>query len=85
LAYWNGDLDNPHDRNDVCNEDVESDIEQVNRIENLESPERRDVRAAPHVPSLIRHKQKSKRHVEMVLVVAVNAIEISWNKGVTKM
>jgi hypothetical protein len=80
---WNGDLDNPNDSEDDCTADVESDMEQDNPIEDPESPEQRDVRAAPNVPGLIRPTRKSKRHAEKVLVT-VNAIETRRNKGVKK-
>jgi hypothetical protein len=36
---WNGDLHNPIDREDDCTAEVESDMDQENNIENLESPE----------------------------------------------
>jgi hypothetical protein len=80
---WNGDLDNPNDSEDNCAADVESDMEQDNTIEDPESPEQRDVSAAPNVPGLIRPTRKSKRHAETVLVT-VNTIEIRRNKGVKK-
>jgi hypothetical protein len=80
---WNGDLDNPNDSEDDCAADVESDMEPDNTIEDPESPEQRDVSAAPNVPRLIRPTPKSKRHAEKVLVT-VNAIETRRNKGVKK-
>jgi hypothetical protein len=80
---WNGDLDNPNDSEDDCAADVESDMEQDNTIEDPESPEQRDVSAAPNVPGLIRPTRKSKRHAEKVLVT-VNTIETRSNKGVKK-
>jgi len=80
---WNGDLENPNDCEDDCAVDVESDMEQDNSIEDPESPEQRDVSAAPNVPGLIRPQRKSKRHAEKVLVT-VNAIEMRRNKGVKK-
>jgi len=46
---WNGDLDNPNDSDDDCAADIESDMEQDNSIEDSESPEQRDVSAAPHL------------------------------------
>jgi len=80
---WNGDLDNPNDSEDDCAADVESDMDQDNTIEDRESPEQRDVSAAPNVPGLIRPTRKSKTHAEQVLVT-VNAIETRRNKGVKK-
>ena len=78
---WNGDLDNSNDSEDDCAADVESDMDQDNSIEDPESPEQQDVRAAPNVPRLIRPTQKLQRQVEQVLVT-VNAIETRPNKGV---
>ena len=80
---WNGDLDNPNDSKDDCEADFEYDMEQDNTIEYPETPEQRDVSAAPNVPGLIRPTWKSKRHAEKVLVT-VNAIETRRNKGVKK-
>ena len=80
---WNGDLDNPNDSEDDCAPNVESDMEQDNTIQDPESPEQRNVSAAPNVPGLIRPTQKSKRHAEKVLVT-VNTIEMRRNKGVKK-
>jgi len=78
---WNCNLDNPNDRKHDCAADTESDIEQNNGIEDPECPEQQDVSAAPIVPGLVRPTRKSKRQVEMVLVM-VNAIETRRNKGV---
>jgi len=78
---WNGDIDNPNDREDDCAADFESDMEQENTIEDPESPEQRDVSAAQNVPGLIRPTRKSKRHAEKVLVT-VNTIETRRNQGV---
>jgi len=61
--------------------DVESDMDQNNRIKDPESQEQRDVSAAPNVPGLIRPTQKSERQAEKVFVT-VNAIETRRNKGV---
>jgi len=58
-------------------------MEQDNSIEDPESPEQRDVSAAPNVAGLIRPTRKSKRHAEKVLAT-VNAIETRRNKGVKK-
>jgi hypothetical protein len=79
----NGDLDNPNDSEDDCAADFESDMHQDNTIEDPESPQQRNVSAAPNVPRLIRPTRKSKRHAEKVLVT-VNTIETRRNKGVKK-
>jgi hypothetical protein len=80
---WNGDLHNPNDREDDCTAEVESDMDQQNNIEDLESPEQWDVTAAPNVPRLNWPIWKSKRHAEKVLVM-VHSIEMRRNKGVKK-
>jgi len=61
--------------------EVESDIEQGNRIEDPECPEQQDVSTVPTVPGLIRPTQKSKRQAEKVLMM-VNAIETRMNMGI---
>jgi hypothetical protein len=71
---WNGELDSPNDRQDDCATDVESDIEQLNHIGDLEYTEQWDVSTAPNVPRLIWPTQKSKRQGEKELGT-VNAIE----------
>ena len=48
---WNGDLDNPNDREDDCGVDIESDIGQDNSMENLDFPEQRDASAMPNDPA----------------------------------
>jgi len=58
-------------------------MEQDNTIKDSESPEQRDVSAAPNVPGLIRPTRQSKRHAEKVLVT-VDTIETRRNKGVKK-
>jgi len=58
---WNCNINNPNDSKDNCPADIESDIEQDNRIEVPECPEQRDVSAARNVPALIRPTRKSKR------------------------
>jgi hypothetical protein len=77
---WNGDLDNPNDREEDCAADDDSDIEHNKCIEDLECPEQQDVRAAPNVPGLVRPTRKSKRQAEKVLMT-VNAAETQRNKG----
>jgi len=78
---WNGDLDNPNDSGDDCTGDVESDIEQGNRIEDPECPDKLEVSAAPNVPGWIWPTQKLQRKAEKLLMM-VNAIEMRRNKGV---
>jgi hypothetical protein len=80
---WNGDLDNPNDREDDCAADVESDMDQDNSIEDPESPEQHNVSTAPNVPRVIWPTQMLKRHGKKV-VVTVNAMETRRNNGVTK-
>jgi len=77
---WNGDLDNPNESEDDCEADNESDVDQDNAMENLESPEKRNVSAAPNVPGLIRPTCRSNRKTEKVLMT-VNATEPRSNKG----
>jgi len=63
---WNGHLDNSNDSEDDCAADIDSDMDQDNTIDDPESQQQRDVRAAPNVPGLIRPTQKSKRQAEKV-------------------
>jgi hypothetical protein len=46
---WTGDFDNPNDSEGDSVADIESDIEQVNGIEDVESPEQQDVSAATNL------------------------------------
>jgi len=78
---WNGNIDNSNAREDDCAADVETDIEQDNRIEDPECLQQREVSAAPNVPGLIRPTPQSKRQAEKVLMT-VNAIEMRRNEGV---
>ena len=77
---WNGDLDNPNEREDNCEADNESDVEQNNSFEDPEYPEQRDVCAAPNVSGLIRPTGRSKKKSEMWLVTVV-ATETSRIRG----
>jgi hypothetical protein len=61
----------------------ESEIEQINGIEDLDCPEPQDVSAISNVPRLVWPIQKLKRQVEQVLVT-VNAIETRRQNGVKK-
>jgi len=81
--HWNAKLDNPNDSEDDCVADFESDLQQVNGIEDPECPEQWDVSAAPNVPGLIQPTWKSKRQAEMVLVT-VNTMETRRNMGIKK-
>jgi len=47
---WNGDVQNANDSEDDCTVDIETDIEQDNRIEDMECPEKWDVSATQNVP-----------------------------------
>jgi hypothetical protein len=58
-------------------------MEQDNTIKDPESPEERDVSAAPNIPELIQPTWKSNRHAEKLLVT-VKAIETRRNEGVKK-
>jgi len=78
---WHQDLDNPNDSEDDCTADVQSAIEQDNRIHDPESPEQRDVSTVPNVRGLIQLTVKSKRQAEKVLVM-LNSIETRRNQGV---
>ena len=80
---WKGDHDDPTDSKDDCAGDVESDIGQDDRINDLECPEWRDASAELYIPRLIRPIRKSKRRAETVLIT-LNAIKTRRNKGVKK-
>jgi hypothetical protein len=73
-------MDNPNNSKDNCEEEVESDIEKGNSIEDSESSLQWEVSATPNVPGLIWPTRKSKRQAEKVLV-KVTAIETRRNKG----
>ena len=77
----NGDLDIPNDSEEDCGADVESDIQEDDRIKHPDSPEQRDMSVAPNDPRLIRPTWKSKRQAKKV-IMTVNAIETRRNKGV---
>jgi len=84
-AWLNKDgyLDNPNDSEDDSGADIQSDIQQINSIEDPDCREQQDVSTAPNVPGLIWPTWKSKSQAEQVLVT-VNAIETRRNKGVKK-
>jgi len=77
---WHGDLDNPNEREDDCEADNESDVEQDNCFEDAECPEQWNVCAASNVPGLIRPTGRSKNKTEKGLVT-VNATETWRIKG----
>ena len=77
--YWNGNLDNPDDREEDCAADDDCNIEHNTCIENPEYPEQQDVSYAPNVPGLVRPTRKSKRQAEKVLIT-VNAAETQSNE-----
>ena len=81
--YWNGDLDNPNASEDDCEADYESDMELHHGIDDSETPEQRNVSAAPTVCGLIRPIRRSKKQVEMTLMT-VNIKETRRNKGIKK-
>jgi len=80
---WNGDLDNPNDSQDDWKADNESDKESDNGSEESETPELRNVSAAPNAPAVIRPIRQSKKKVEKALLT-VNIMETSRNKGIKK-
>jgi hypothetical protein len=77
---WNGDLDTPHDSEEDCTADDDSDIDHQICFEDPECPQQRDVNAVPNVPELLRPKWKSKRQAEKDLMT-VNAAEKWRNKA----
>jgi len=81
--HWNGDLDNPNDSEDDWQADNESDMELDNGSEQSETPELRNVSAAPNVPGLIRLILRSKKKVEKALLT-VNIMETRRNNGIKK-
>jgi hypothetical protein len=56
-------------------------MDEDNSIKDQESPEQRDVSAAPNISRLIQPEQKSQRYAVTGLVT-VNAIETRRNKEV---
>ena len=83
MLHWNGDFDNPNDIEDDVLPDVESDIEQDNGINDLESPEQQDMSTTPNFHRLIRPIRKSKRQAEKFLVMVI-AMEMTRNKAILK-
>jgi len=77
-------LDNRNESEADCEVDNKSDVEQNNCFEDLESPEQRDVCAAPNVPELIWPTGRSKIQTEKGLVT-VNAAETTGIRGNRKM
>jgi hypothetical protein len=80
---WNGDLDNPNESEDDWEAYNESDMELDNGSEDSETPEQRNVSAAPSVPGLIRPIRLTKKKVDKPLM-PVNIMETRRNKGINK-
>jgi len=80
---WNGDLDNPNDIEDDWEADNESDMELDKGSEDSETPEVRNVSAAPNVPELIQPIRQSRKKVEKALLT-VNIMETRRNKLIKK-
>jgi len=59
--HLNGALENSNGSNDIWEADIESGIELGDCIEDPESPDQRDVSAAPNVPRSIRPTRKSNK------------------------
>jgi len=78
---WNGDLDDPNYSEDDCEADNESDIELDNGGEDSDTPEERNVSAAPNVPRLIRPIRRSKMMAEEALMM-VNTMETKRSTGI---
>jgi hypothetical protein len=76
-------LDNPNNSKDDWEADNESDMELDNGSEDSETPEVRNVSAAPNVSGLIRPIGRSKWKVEKALLM-VNIMETRRNKGIEK-
>jgi len=65
---WNGDLDNPNDSDDDWDTNNESAMELEKGREDAETPQQRNVNAAPNVPGLIRPKRRSTNKAEKLLM-----------------
>jgi len=65
---WNGDLDKPNDSEDNWEADNESDMELDYGSEDSETPEQRNVTAAPNVPGLTQPIRRSKKKVDKALL-----------------
>jgi len=76
-------LDNPNDSEDNWEADNESDMELDNGSEDSETPEQRNVSAAPNVPRLIWSIRRSKKKAEKTLMT-VNIMETRRNNGIKK-
>jgi len=80
---WDGDLDNPNESKDVWEADNEPDIELDHGREDSETPDQRNVGAAPTCPRLIRPIRRTRKKVEKPLMT-VNIVETRKNKGMKK-
>ena len=76
-------MDNPNDIENDCEADDESDMELHNGIGDSETPEQRNVSAAPNVPGLIWPIRRSKKKVEKMLMM-VNIMETRRNERIKK-
>jgi len=77
---WNGDLANPHNSEDDCNTEDESDIEPHNCIQDSESPEHWVLSAARNVSGLIRPTLRSMNKAEKGLMT-VSVMDTRRNNG----
>jgi len=77
-------LENPIATEDNRAADYESNIEQINGIEDPECPEHQDISAAPNALRVVWPTWNLKIQAETVLVT-VKAIETRRNKGVKRM
>jgi hypothetical protein len=78
---WNVDLNTATDSEDDSEADNASELEVDNGSENSETPELRNVSAAPNVPWLIRPIWRSKKKVQKALLM-VNIMETRRNKEI---
>ena len=76
-------MDNANDSEDDWEADNESDIAQDNVSEDWETPEQRNVSAAPNVSGFIRPIRWSKKKAEIVLMT-VNILETRRIEGIKK-
>ena len=76
-------MDDPNDTEDDWEADNESDMELDIGSEDSETPEQRNVGAAPNVPRLIWPIRRSKEKAEKTLM-RVNIMETRRNKGIKK-
>ena len=80
---WNGVVDNPNNSRDTWEADNESDNKLDNSSVDSDSPEQRNVGAAPNVPRLIQPVQRAKRKVQKASMTE-NIMETRRNKAIKK-